>query len=56
MLPDAKRYLMEYFKSGGGEYLSYSKNESSDHSSFYHRFCHEDFFSDSEEELLKASR
>ncbi len=35
-----------------GEYLVYNKEDESLDTHFYHRFCHGDYFSDSEEELL----
>ncbi len=37
----------------GGEYLRYTKNDRQINPSFYHRYWHKDFFSDSGEELQK---
>jgi asparagine synthase (glutamine-hydrolysing) len=41
------------FQIQAGEYLSFTKKDSHFTTSEYHRFWHEDFFPDSEEELLK---
>ncbi len=41
------------FQIQAGEYLRYRKNDDQPATSFYHRFWHDDYFSDTEEELLK---
>ena len=44
----------EIYQIRGGQYLSYSGTDCHITTSFYHRFWHEDFFPDSEEELMKC--
>ncbi len=41
------------FQIQAGEFMSYSKNNNQITSFFYYEFCHEDYFSDSEKELLQ---
>ena len=41
------------FQIQAGEYLRYGKNDDQPTTCFYHTFWHGDYFSDSEEELLK---
>ena len=41
------------FQIQAGEYLNYSKNDNHITPIFYYKFWHEDYFSDSQEELLK---